>query len=111
MPYLYAAAPLVHKPVQSDLKELIVPEGPVGHHYPVVELIKGPLPLSCPVVIEQLYQAAVSFMESKQNIVIWTGKRWWDEIFHLILLLLYPDVCAPSPPWMSPDAEAMAMPD
>ena len=65
MRHLNAATPLVHQPIQADLKQLVLPEGPMGHHHPVVELIERSLPLRRPVVVQELDEAAVALMEPR----------------------------------------------
>ena len=88
MSNLNVVTPIVHHPVQSDLKQLVVPfvlvvndylkpkwlqkidfikppEASVSHHHSVVELIQWPFPLGRPVIVEKLDQNPVPLMEPK----------------------------------------------
>lgn len=48
MTHLNATAPLVNKPVDPYLEELVVVERAMRHHHPVVIVIQGPRPLCRP---------------------------------------------------------------
>lgn len=59
------AAPLVHQPVDPDLEELVVPDGPVRHDDAVVELVEGAATLRRAAVVAQLDQLAAAVVEAQ----------------------------------------------
>lgn len=83
-PHLDAARPLVNQAVDAYLKQLVVLKGPgkiqintfklkqfifwgkipMRHDHAVVELVVGPPPLSGAVVVAQLHQGALPFVEA-----------------------------------------------
>ena len=73
--HLDASAPLVHKAIQTYLEQLIVLHWSVSHNHPIVKLIEWPLPLSCPIVVQQLDKAPVPLVEPDLVVVVGTTPR------------------------------------